>query len=63
MLLETLPNRYYKQLIREVIDITGPRINEVDIDALVAGGGIAGQMQAVRTAMASGLVDYFNDDT
>jgi small subunit ribosomal protein S9 len=62
-LLDALPNKYYKQLIREVIDITGPRINEVDVDALVTGGGIAGQMQAVRTAIASGLVDYFNDDS
>jgi small subunit ribosomal protein S9 len=63
VLLEATPNKYYKQLIREVIDITGPRINEVNIDALVTGGGNAGQMQAVRTAIASGLVDYFNDDS
>jgi small subunit ribosomal protein S9 len=62
-LLDSLPNRYYKQLIQEVLLITGPRISEVNIDALVTGGGISGQIQAVRTAIASGLVDYFNDDS
>jgi len=63
VLIDAMPNRYYRQLIGEVMDITGPRISEVDIDAIVTGGGAAGQIQAVRTAMASGLVDYFNDDS
>ncbi|MCX6774012.1 MAG: 30S ribosomal protein S9 [Candidatus Micrarchaeota archaeon] len=63
VLLDAMPTKYYRQLIQEVILITGPRINEVNIDALVTGGGISGQMQAVRTAIASGLIDYFNDES
>ncbi|MFB6254914.1 MAG: 30S ribosomal protein S9 [Halobacteriaceae archaeon] len=35
--------------------------NEVDIDVSVSGGGISGQADAVRTAIARGLVDHRND--
>jgi small subunit ribosomal protein S9 len=34
---------------------------EVDIDVDVNGGGFNGQADAVRTAIARGLVQYFND--
>ncbi|MXR42281.1 30S ribosomal protein S9 [Halobaculum sp. WSA2] len=34
---------------------------EVDIDVTVNGGGFAGQADAVRTAIARGLVQYRND--
>ncbi|MFB6187665.1 MAG: 30S ribosomal protein S9 [Halobacteriaceae archaeon] len=35
--------------------------NEVDIDVSVSGGGVSGQADAVRTALARGLVDHRND--
>jgi small subunit ribosomal protein S9 len=35
--------------------------DEVDIDVDVNGGGFNGQADAVRTAIARGLVQYFND--
>jgi len=35
--------------------------SEVDIDVTVNGGGFAGQADAVRTAIARGLVQYRND--
>lgn len=35
--------------------------DEVDIDVTVAGGGFAGQADAVRTAIARGLVEHRND--
>jgi len=63
MALATLPNKYHKQLIREVLDIAGPRTEKLDIDADVRGGGASGQMQAIRTAIASGLVEHFNDES
>ncbi len=34
---------------------------EVNIDVTVSGGGFAGQADAVRTAVARGLVEYTND--
>lgn len=63
MALATLPNKYHKQLIREVLDIAGPRTEKLDIDADVRGGGASGQMQAIRTAIASGLIEHFNDES
>ncbi|PSP80435.1 30S ribosomal protein S9 [Halobacteriales archaeon QS_7_69_60] len=35
--------------------------DDVDIDVTVSGGGFAGQADAVRTAVARGLVEYSND--
>jgi small subunit ribosomal protein S9 len=34
---------------------------DVDIDVDVEGGGFSGQADAVRTALARGLVQYYND--
>ncbi|MFB6172544.1 MAG: 30S ribosomal protein S9 [Haloarculaceae archaeon] len=34
---------------------------EVDIDVAVSGGGFAGQADAVRTAIARGVVEHTND--
>ena len=34
---------------------------EVDIEVTVSGGGVAGQADAVRTAIARGLVEHSND--
>ena len=35
--------------------------SEMDIDVRVEGGGISGQADAVRTAIARGIVDHTND--
>ncbi|MGA1872172.1 MAG: 30S ribosomal protein S9 [Thermoplasmatota archaeon] len=35
---------------------------KVDINVNVQGGGFMGQADSVRTAIARGLVEYFNDD-
>ena len=35
--------------------------DEVDIEVTVSGGGFAGQADAVRTAIARGLVEHTND--
>ncbi|QCJ46511.1 MULTISPECIES: 30S ribosomal protein S9 [Haloprofundus] len=35
--------------------------DDVDIDVRVNGGGFSGQADATRTAIARGLVQYFND--
>ncbi|BDC35409.1 MAG: 30S ribosomal protein S9 [Candidatus Methanoliparum thermophilum] len=38
-------------------------IDGVDIDVVVSGGGIIGQADAVRTAIARGLVEWTEDNT
>ena len=35
--------------------------SEIDVDVRVEGGGISGQADAVRTAIARGIVDHTND--
>jgi small subunit ribosomal protein S9 len=35
--------------------------SDVDIDVRVSGGGVSGQADAVRTAIARGLVEFNND--
>ncbi|MFB6078275.1 MAG: 30S ribosomal protein S9 [Halarchaeum sp.] len=46
----------------EPFRIAGDEIrDEVDIDVTVDGGGYAGQADAVRTAIARGIVEFRND--
>jgi len=45
----------------EPLMLVRDRVREVDINVRVSGGGIMGQAGAVRTAIARGLVKYFED--
>lgn len=54
-------NKYVKDIIREPLTYVGPEVNTVDISVTVFGGGIMGQAQAARTAIANGLIEYFHD--
>ena len=47
--------------ILEPIKLAGKRAEGVDIAVGVRGGGVMGQADAVRTAIARGLVRYLND--
>lgn len=46
----------------EPLELAGSRVSKLDIDVNVEGGGVMGQASATRTAIARGLVDYFNDE-
>jgi len=48
--------------IQEPIALAGKRCNRIDIAINVKGGGIMGQAEATRTAIARGIVDWFADD-
>jgi small subunit ribosomal protein S9 len=48
--------------IMEPLKLAGDKANKVDISVNVKGGGIMGQAEAARTAIARGLVKYFDDD-
>lgn len=47
--------------IQEPLVIAGERTSTVDIDVDVQGGGVMGQADAARTAIARGLVGFFRD--
>ena len=48
--------------IEEPLVLVGKQKNRVDINIDVKGGGVMGQAEAARTAIARGLVEWFNDD-
>jgi small subunit ribosomal protein S9 len=49
--------------IMEPLTLAGEKIKNVDININVEGGGVMGQADAVRTAIARGIVDFYNDAT
>jgi len=49
--------------IMEPLALAGEKIKNIDIDVNVSGGGVMGQADAVRTAIARGLADFYNDAT
>lgn len=48
--------------IQEALALAGEKVTKVDIDVNVHGGGIMGQADAIRTAVARGLVSFYEDD-
>ncbi len=48
--------------IQEALAVAGERVSKVDIDVNVGGGGIMGQADATRTAVARGLVTFYEDE-
>ena len=48
--------------ILEPIELIGDRVKKVDIDVKVRGGGVVGQAEASRTAIARALYNYFKDE-
>lgn len=51
-----------KMKIMEPLMLAPDRAAKVDIDVAVEGGGVIGQAEAARTAIAKGLVEYFHDE-
>ena len=50
-----------KLKIMEPVRLAGKKADKVNIDVLVDGGGFMGQASAIRTAIARGLVKFFDD--
>jgi len=61
--VEFHPVLILKDKVMEPLKLLGDRVNEVDIEVKVAGGGNTGQADAARTAIAKGIVQYFKDDS
>ena len=47
--------------IQEPVEIAGDLLKGMNIDVVVRGGGIMGQTDAVRTAIAKGIVEWTGD--
>ncbi len=61
--LKAFENLFFTAVVSEPFAFVTPeQLAKVDINAIVEGGGVMGQAQAIRTAIAHALVDYFEDD-
>lgn len=47
--------------VKEPIIMAGERVREIDIDVNVRSGGTTGQAEAVRMAIAKGIVEFTKD--
>jgi len=54
-------NKYVREIVMEPVKLAGEKALEVDIYVNVNGGGVLGQAQASRTAIAKALIKYFDD--
>jgi len=61
MSLETITPELAREKIREPILLAGDISKKVSIDVVVFGGGIMSQAEAIRNAIARGLLAYTND--
>ena len=48
--------------IQEPLELASKQANRLDINISVAGGGVMGQAEASRTAIARGIVKWFEDE-
>lgn len=61
MPLDIYEPRLARLKIQEPVEIAGDLIKAMNIDVVVSGGGIMGQTDAVRTAIAKGIVEWTGD--
>ncbi|HLP79673.1 MAG TPA: 30S ribosomal protein S9 [Acidobacteriota bacterium] len=54
--------RYTKMKIEEALILARDHAKSVDVEVLVAGGGINGQAEASRIAICRGLVDFTKNE-
>jgi len=60
--LGTMEHRYLRDMINEPIIIAGDAAKNLDINVHVHGGGITGQAEATRMAIARGIIKFTGDD-
>ncbi|MDI6707518.1 MAG: 30S ribosomal protein S9 [Candidatus Thermoplasmatota archaeon] len=59
--LEIWPGELPRLKMMEPIILAKGKAESLDVDVNVHGGGVMGQAQAARTAIAKGIVEFFND--
>jgi small subunit ribosomal protein S9 len=60
-LLNVVEPQLIREKIQEPLDLAGELAKQLDITVTIRGGGMMGQADAARTAIARGLVDWTND--
>lgn len=60
--LSAMEQRYLREIISEPLLIAGDAAKNLDIHVHVKGGGVMGQAEAARTAIARGIVQFIGDD-
>lgn len=60
--LEGMPVGYLKSIIMEPLVMAGDKAKNLDIRVIVKGGGVMSQAEAVRTALARGIVEFAGDE-
>ena len=60
--VEFHPVELLRNKIREPLLILGNKASEINVDVKVSGGGLTGQADASRTAIAKGIVKLLKDD-
>jgi small subunit ribosomal protein S9 len=61
MNVDALNNKYMRDLIKQPLQFVGVAASNINISVTVNGGGVMGQVQAARNAIANALVAYFDD--
>ena len=60
--VEIIGSEYQRDKIMEPIVLAGALAKKVDISVDAKGGGVISQTEAIRTAIARGMVEFFKDD-
>lgn len=60
--IETMKQKYFKQLLKEPVMLVGEAAKEIDVIVKVKGGGSVSQVMAARGAIAKALGDYLKDE-
>ncbi|MEW6329353.1 MAG: 30S ribosomal protein S9 [Candidatus Micrarchaeota archaeon] len=60
--IDSIDQPYIREIITEPLALAGDAAKTLDIDIVVFGGGTMGQAQAVRTAIARGLVEFTHNE-
>ena len=62
MLIDLIQPRYRQMRMKEAVMLAPEQVKGVDIEVTVSGGGIWGQADAARTAIANALVMFYKDN-
>lgn len=60
--IDLFSNNFYNNRIKEAVLLSDELASKVNITVKVMGGGVAGQAEAVRLAIARGLLEYSNSE-
>ncbi len=60
--IEIFPQELPKKVMMEPVLMAKELVNKIDIDVKVSGGGIMGQAEAARTAIARAIVEFTGDE-